>query len=103
MAEVEPVQEYLVMNKGPLFASFGLLAYFTLLTMVNKFEWDFVLIGVFVELLTLPALAAVVGLLGYSFYRSFRGEAAERPLYRTTAGVLTVCVLMLVAVTFYFG
>ncbi len=91
------------MNKAPLLVSLGLLTYFFLLILINHFHWDFVLVGVFVELLTLPALAAVIGLLGYSTYRSFSGAKEEKPLYRKTAGVLTICVAMLVAATFYFG
>jgi hypothetical protein len=90
-------------SKNPLYISLGILMYFTLLMLVNYFQWDFVLIGVFVELLTIPALLGLVGLLGYSVYRSFWGVSTAQPIYRMTAGVLLVCALMLVAATFYFG
>lgn len=86
-------------DRTPFYASLGLLSYFALLLLVNHFKWGFVLIGVFVELLTLPALAALIGLFVYSCYRSFWGAKAQRPVYRMTAGVLVICVLMLVAAT----
>lgn len=88
-------------NKTPLYLSLALLVYFVLLLSASVFEWDFVLIGVFVELLTLPALAGGLALFGYSIYRSLSGDAAQRSVYRQTTGVLTLCALLLIIGTIY--
>ena len=76
-----------------------MLSYFALLMLVNHFRWDFVLIGVFVELLTLPALAAVGGLFGYSVYRSCWRKDEQRTTYQLSAAVLLVCITMLIVVS----
>ncbi|TXF89766.1 hypothetical protein FUA23_08750 [Neolewinella aurantiaca] len=87
-------------NYTPVLISIGLLVYFLFMIAVSHFQWDFILIGVITELLTLPALGVVLGLFGYSLYRSFRGEVAQRPVFKITAGILFACISMLLIVTF---
>ena len=80
----------------PIFISLLLIAYFLGLFLVNFFQLDFVLIGVFVELLTIPALLGVVIYGGYNFWRGFKAEKSERPIHWAAFGLLLACMGMLV-------
>ncbi|WP_020569876.1 hypothetical protein [Neolewinella persica] len=80
----------------PVFFSLILLTYFILLQLAIHFELDYVLIGVFVELLTIPALLALVAYLGFNFWKAIRGEKVQRPVHWIAVGLLLVCVGMLV-------
>jgi len=62
---------------------------------VNYFQLDFVLIGVFVELLTIPALLSLVGYCGYNFWKGFKGEKEQRPVHWVAVGLLLGCMGML--------
>ena len=80
----------------PIFISMILIAYFIALFLVNYFQLDFVLIGVFVELLTIPALLAVVIYCGYNFWQGFKAEKGQRPIHWAAFGLLLACMGMLV-------
>lgn len=80
----------------PIFFSLLLIAYFLALFLVNYFQLDFVLIGVFVELLTIPALLAVVVYCGFNFWQGFKAEKHQRPIHWTAFGLLLACMCMLV-------
>jgi len=80
----------------PVLFSLLLLTYFVGLLLVNYFKLDFVLIGVFVELLTIPALLALVGYFGYNFWRGFKADREQRPVHWAAAGLLLACMGMLV-------
>jgi hypothetical protein len=84
----------------PIFFSLLLITYFILLFLVNYFQLDFVLIGVFVELLTIPALLAVVIYCGYNFWQGFKGEKEQRPIHWVAAGLLLGCMGMLIWASF---
>lgn len=79
----------------PVYFSLLLLAYFTALLLVNYFALDFVLIGVFTELLTIPALLALVGYLGYNCWQGFRAERRQRGIHWLAVAVLLGCIIML--------
>jgi uncharacterized membrane-anchored protein len=72
------------------------VAYFVALLLVNYFQLDFVLIGVFVELLTIPALLSVVIYCGYNFWQGVKGEKSQRPIHWIAVGLLLGCMGMLV-------
>lgn len=80
----------------PIVFSLLLIAYFLALFLVNYYQLDFVLIGVFVELLTIPALLAVVIYCGYNFWQGFKAEKRQRPIHWTAFGLLLVCIGLLV-------
>jgi uncharacterized membrane-anchored protein len=79
-----------------VFFSLILIAYFVALLLVNYFQLDFVLIGVFVELLTIPALLSVVIYCGYNFWQGVKGEKSQRPIHWIAVGLLLGCMGMLV-------
>lgn len=79
----------------PVYFSLLLLAYFTALLLVNYFALDFVLIGVLTELLTIPALLALVGYLGYNCWRGFRAEREQRGIHWMAVAILASCAFLL--------
>jgi uncharacterized membrane-anchored protein len=76
-----------------------LVTYFVLLQLAIHFKLDFVLIGVFVELLTIPALLSLVGYCGYNFWKAFKADKAQRPVHWVAVGLLLACMGMLVWVS----
>lgn len=51
-------------NRILIIANFSIVLYFTLIWLINFYKIDFVLIGVFREIFTLPVLIAQIVLLG---------------------------------------
>lgn len=84
----------------PVLFSLLLLTYFVGLLLVNYFRLDFVLIGVFVELLTIPSLLAVVLYFGFNLWWGVKADKDQRPVHWVAAGLLLGCMIMLGWVSF---
>lgn len=60
----------LITNKNLTIVNFAIVSYFFLIWLINFYEIDFVLIGVFRELLTIPFLIAqiVFSVIGIKYF-----------------------------------
>ena len=82
-------------NYLPVLLSAGIALYFVFLILVSQFKLDYVLVGVFVELFTIPALAALLGYCGYNIWRGFRAPRGQRRVHWMAVAILVGCMVML--------
>ncbi|WP_339863652.1 hypothetical protein [uncultured Algoriphagus sp.] len=76
-------------DRSLIIINFIIVAYFILIWVVNYFELEFVLIGVFVELLTIPFLLAQLVFLFLGIKFVFQNE--KRPLMIFSLLALALC------------
>ncbi len=70
-------------------ANTGIVVYFILLYLLYRFGINYILIGVFVELLTIPMLLAQIGFIPLSSLYLVKNK--KDPLLITSLLLLTIC------------
>ena len=87
-----------ITNKNLIVANFAIVSYFILIWLINFYKIDFVLIGVFRELLTIPFLIAQIVFLviGIKFIIKNQRDTL------TIISVLSLAICMIITIGSFF-
>ena len=84
-----------------LYGSIISFIYFITLLIISHFKIRFVLIGVFVELLTIPFILLLLFLTFYSIRKIFKGKMDAKSNSFISLAILITTIVMLVIATIY--